>query len=280
MNTLCWDFHCHSTASDGVLAADAVVERAAANGVTALALTDHDDLGGLAKAAKTAQSLGVDFVSGVEISIEWQGVSIHVVGLGFDPTSPVLGAGLQGIQDGRVGRARKMADALARCGIGGAFEGAMKYAENQSLVSRAHFARFLVEKGVCNDVHKVFDHYLVPGKPGYVEHQWASLADALSWIKAARGVAVVAHPGRYKSLSGGAMKRFLGEFVELGGQAVEVVCGSHTPDHVLHFARLARHFGLHASRGSDFHSPLESYCDLGRLAALPEDLKPVWRLFK
>lgn len=280
MNTHCWDFHCHSTTSDGLLSAEAVVERAATNGVTALALTDHDDLGGLTKAALMAQNFGIDFVPGVEISIEWQGVSIHVVGLGFDAESTSLLTGLQSIRDGRVGRARKMADALARCGIGGAFEGAMKYAENQSLISRAHFARFLVEKGICNDMHKVFDHYLVPGKPGYVEHQWASLADALSWIKAAGGVAVVAHPGRYKHLSNGAMKRFLGEFVEQGGQAVEVVCGSHTADHVQHFARLARHFGLHASRGSDFHGPEESYCDLGRLAPLPEDLKPVWRLLK
>ncbi len=280
MNTVCWDFHCHSTASDGTLPAEAVVRRAAANGVTALALTDHDDLDGLPAARQTADELGMDFVNGVEISIEWQHASIHVVGLGFDALAPALVAGLQAIRDGRIERARKMGDALARCGIGGAFAGAMRYAGNPSLISRAHFARFLVEQGLCKDVHKVFDHYLVPGKPGYVDHRWASLADAVSWINAAGGVAAIAHPGRYKNISGGAMKRFLGEFQELGGQAIEVVCGSHTPDHVLHFARLARFFGLHASRGSDFHGPTESHCDLGRLAQLPEDLKPVWRLLK
>lgn len=279
MKTDCWDFHCHSTASDGTLAPEAVVERAAANGVTALALTDHDDLDGLAKARQVADQLGLDFVNGVEISIEWQHASIHVVGLGFDASSSPLVDGLQSIRDGRIERARKMGDALARCGIGGAFAGAMRYAGNPSLISRAHFARFLVEQGLCRDVHKVFDHYLVPGKPGYVDHRWVPLVEAVNWVKTAGGVAVIAHPGRYKNVSGGAMKRLLGEFKEAGGEAIEVVCGSHTPDHVLHFARLARYFGFHASRGSDFHGPAESHCDLGRLAHLPEDLKPVWRLF-
>lgn len=255
-----------------------VVERAAANGVTALALTDHDDLAGLTEARETAHSLGVDFVNGVEISIEWQHISIHVLGLGFDQNSPLLVDGLEKIKSGRVERARKMGDALARCGIGGAFSGAMRYAGNPNLISRAHFARFLVEQGICGDVRKVFEHYLVPGKPGYVDHRWVDLQEAVSWVVAAGGVAVVAHPGRYKNISGGAMKRFLGEFKDAGGQAIEVVSGSHTPDHVLHFARLARHFGFHVSRGSDFHGPGESYCDLGRLAPLPEDLKPVWRL--
>lgn len=278
MNTNCWDFHCHSTASDGTLSAAAVVARAAGNGVTALALTDHDDLDGLAGGAAAAREHGLDFVTGVEISIEWQGVSVHLLGLGFDPNHLDLVNGLASIRGGRVDRARKMGDALARCGIGGAFAGALRYAENPSLISRAHFARFLVEQGICKDVHKVFDHYLVPGKPGFVDHRWAGLQDAVAWIKAAGGVAVIAHPGRYKNISGGAMKRFFTEFAEAGGQAIEVVSGSHTPDHVLHFARLARHFGFYASRGSDFHGPGESYCDLGRLPALPEDLKPVWRL--
>jgi predicted metal-dependent phosphoesterase TrpH len=147
------------------------------------------------------------------------------------------------------------------------------------LISRAHFARFLVEVGAARDVQGVFQHYLVPGKPGYVDHRWATLDEAIGWIAAAGGIAVVAHPGRYK-VSAAVLRRFLGEFREHGGQGIEVVCGSHTPDHVLHFARLARHFGFHASRGSDFHGPQESYVDLGRLPGLPEDLKPVWRLLR
>jgi predicted metal-dependent phosphoesterase TrpH len=171
-----------------------------------------------------------------------------------------------------------MSDALAAIGIKGVFEGAVAYAGNPNLISRAHFARYMVEIGICKDVRSVFDSYLTPGKPGYVEHRWATLQDAVGWITGAGGVAVVAHPGRYK-MSGGDMRRFLGDFKDVGGQAIEVVCGSHSPDHVLHFARLARHFAFHASRGSDFHGPEESYVDLGRLPGLPEDLKPVWRLF-
>lgn len=278
MNFTHFDFHSHSTVSDGLLAPAAVVARAAGNGVTALALTDHDDLGGLAEAAASAGEHGIDLVKGVEISIEWSEISIHIVGLGIDPANPLLCDGLAQLRSGRIERAHRMAEALATVGIADAFAGAMRYAANPSLISRAHFARFLVELGLFRDVRSVFEAYLVPGKPGYVDHRWAGLADAISWIRAAGGVAVVAHPGRYKQLSGGDTRRFLAEFTDLGGQAIEVVCGSHTPDHVLHFARLARFFSLHASRGSDFHGPEESHCDLGRLAALPEDLKPVWRL--
>lgn len=171
-----------------------------------------------------------------------------------------------------------MGEALAAIGIPGVYEGAMDYVTNPSLISRAHFARYLVSIGIARDIAGVFQHYLVPGKPGYVDHRWASLSDALAWIHAAGGIAVLAHPGRYK-MSGGDMRKFLDEFKDLGGQGIEVASGSHSPDHVLHFARLARHYALHASRGSDFHGPDESYVDLGQAPALPLDLKPVWRLF-
>lgn len=277
MNPANPDLHCHSIVSDGLLPPAELARRAAANGVDLWALTDHDDLGGLPEAAQAAADAGMGFVTGVEVSIEWRGMPIHVVGLGFDAADAALAAGLQAIRGGRVERARRMADALAAIAIPGVFEGAMRYAGNPNLISRAHFARYLVEIGIARDVQTVFQHYLTPGKPGYVDHRWATLADAVAWITGAGGVAAVAHPGRYR-LSGGDMRRFLGEFREVGGQAIEVVCGSHTTDHVLHFARLARHFGFYASRGSDFHGPEESYTDLGRLAALPEDLKPVWRL--
>lgn len=277
MNAANPDLHCHSVVSDGLLPPAELARRAAANGVDLWALTDHDDLGGQAEAEQAAAEAGMGFVTGVEISIEWRGVPIHVVGLGFDAADPALGAGLQAIRSGRVERARRMSDALEAIDIRGVFDGAMRYAGNPALISRAHFARYLVEIGIARDVQGVFLHYLTPGKPGYVDHRWATLGDAVGWIRGAGGVAVVAHPGRYR-LSGGDMRRFLGEFRDAGGEAVEVVCGSHTTDHVLHFARLARHFGFFASRGSDFHGPEESHTDLGRLAALPEDLKPVWRL--
>lgn len=272
------DFHCHSTVSDGLLSPEALVCRAVDRGVDRLALTDHDDTSGLDLARATAGDLGIDLVNGVEISIEWRGTSVHVVGLAFDPSSPALQAGLAQVRGGRVDRARRMAEALEKVGIGGAFEGAMKFAENPSLISRAHFARFLVAAGVCADVHRVFESYLVPGKPGYVEHQWASLIDAVGWITGAGGVAVVAHPARYR-ISGADLRKMLAEFRDLGGQAIEVASGSHSPDQTALFARLAREFGFMGSRGSDFHGPGESWTDLGRTQPLPDGVLPVWSAF-
>lgn len=269
------DLHCHSTVSDGLLAPADVVRRAVANGVDFLALTDHDATGGLREAADTAADLGIRFTSGVEISIEWEGLSIHIVGLGINPAATKIAAGLTGLSSGRMERARRMAEALAAVGIPGMLEGALKYAEHPSQISRAHFARYMVERGIVNDVHKVFESYLVPGKPGYVDHRWATLAEALDWIHDAGGIATVAHPARYR-VGIGALMRFLGEFRDRGGRAIEVASGSHTGDQIQQFARIARDYGFLASRGSDFHGPQESYCDLGRLADLPEGLDPVW----
>ncbi|HJW24492.1 MAG TPA: 3',5'-nucleoside bisphosphate phosphatase [Rhodocyclaceae bacterium] len=277
MNPANFDFHCHSVVSDGLLPPAELARRAAGNGVDFWALTDHDDLGGLAEAGAAAREAGIRFVNGVEISIEWQGVPVHIVGLGFDASHQALGDGLHKLRLGRVDRARRMADALAAIGIPGVFEGASGYAGNPSLISRAHFARYLVEIGIAKDVQGVFQYYLTPGKPGYVDHRWATLEQAIGWIHDAGGIAVVAHPARYR-VSNGELRRFLGAFKDAGGDGIEVVCGSHTAEHVLHFARLARHFDFHASRGSDFHGPEESYVDLGGLPGLPEDLKPVWRL--
>jgi len=277
VNPANFDFHCHSSVSDGLLPPAEVARRAASNGVDFWALTDHDDMGGLSAAAEAAAEAGLRFLPGVEISIEWREMPIHIVGLGFDPAHPALVGGLEALRSGRLERAQRMGDALAAIGIPGVFEGAMGYVTNLNLISRAHFARYLVSIGIARDIAGVFQHYLAPGKPGYVDHRWASLADALGWIHAGGGVAVVAHPGRYK-MSGGDMRKFLDEFKDLGGQAIEVASGSHSPDHVLHFARLARHYAFHASRGSDFHGPEESYVDLGHAAPLPQDLKPVWRL--
>ena len=270
-----FDLHCHSTASDGVLGPRALVERAAANGVAVLALTDHDELTGLAAAADAARASGIRFVPGVEISITWGGISIHIVGLGIDPENVTLDSNLAYVRSSRGRRAEKIAAEFDSLGIPGSLEGAHAYAENPNAIGRAHFARFLVERGIAPDVATVFRHYLVRGKPGYVPHQWADLADAVAWIRAAGGRAVVAHPGRYK-LSRAELRRFLVEFRGAGGEAIEVVTGSHSPDQYLEFARLARELGFLASRGSDFHGPDESIVDLGRLPPLPHDLKPVW----
>ncbi len=272
------DLHCHSTASDGLLPAAEVVRRAAGNGVDLLALTDHDDLGGLAAARVAAQEAGIAFSNGVEISIEWESLQIHILGLAFDADNAALNTGLATICSGRIERAQRMSDELAKIGIADSFAGAMRFAENPSLISRAHFARYLVESGVCKDVRSVFESYLVPGRPGYVDHRWATLSDSIGWILGAGGIAAVAHPGRYK-LNNRDMRRFLSEFKDLGGQAIEVMSGSHTQENVGTFGRLATEYGFLASRGSDFHGPGESYVDLGKLSPLPDGLKPVWEAF-
>jgi hypothetical protein len=272
-----FDFHCHSAVSDGLLPPAEVARRAAGNGVDLWALTDHDELGGLVEARAAADEAGMRFITGVEVSIEWSGIPIHVVGLGFEENHPALVGGLNALREGRIERAKRMGEALAAIGIPGVYEGAMGYVTNPSLISRAHFGRYLVSIGIARDLPGLFQHYLTPGKPGYVDHRWATVEETVGWIAEAGGVAVVAHPGRYK-MSGAQMRRFLDEFKDVGGQGIEVTCGSHSPDHIMHFSRLARHYAFHASRGSDFHGPGESYVDLGMLPPLPEDLKPVWRL--
>ena len=272
------DLHCHSTASDGLLPPSDLARRALSNGVELLALTDHDNIDGLGDARSVVEASGKLFVNGVEISIEWGGLQVHILGYAFDAASEVLNAGLAGIRSGRIDRARRMGEALAVAGVEGAFAGALRYAENPTLVSRAHFARYLVEIGVCKDVRSVFDSYIVPGKPGYVEHQWVSLADAVGWIRSAGGVAAVAHPGRYK-LSRNEMRQMLDEFKMLGGQGIEVVSGSHSADNISLYGRLAREYGFLASCGSDFHGSGESYVDLGRVASLPAGLVPIWEAF-
>lgn len=269
------DFHCHSTCSDGLLSPAAVVRRAHANGVTWLALTDHDELSGVVEAATAARELGLRFSPGVEISIEWADTPIHMVGVAVDPENPALLAGLAGIRQGREERARRMAAEFDRIGIRGTFTGAMGYCENPSLISRAHFARYLAQIGIARDVKSVFDDYLVPGKPGYVPHRWVSLEEAVAWVHGAGGLAVVAHPGRYK-LSNKHLGLLFAAFKDCGGDAIEVVSGSHGLDQTDKFAHAARKFGFLASRGSDFHGPGESYSDLGRIAPLPGGVTPIW----
>lgn len=269
------DLHCHSDRSDGTLGPAEVVRRAHANGVEMLALTDHDELDGLADAAAEARRLGLRFVPGVEISVSWAGETVHVLGLGIDPACAELVEGLARTRSGRDGRAREMAAQLAQAGIPGAYEGAARYVGNPELISRTHFARFLVERGYCRDIGDVFSRYLSEGHPGFVAHRWASLPEAVGWIRAAGGVAVLAHPGRYR-LERTALRAMIEEFSALGGEGIEVVCGSHEPWQYEVFARHAREFSLKASRGSDFHGPQESRVDLGALPPLPADLVPVW----
>lgn len=275
-----YDLHCHSSISDGTLAPAEVVNRAAERGVKVLALTDHDDLDGLDEARAAAAQRGMIFINGVEISVSWRIHTLHVVGLGIDPAYPPLAEGLRGVRSGRGNRAEKMAEALAKVGIGGVLQGAYRYAGNPNMIGRAHFARYLVEAGYFRDVRSVFNRYLAKGKPGYVPHQWAALADAVGWIRGSGGVAVLAHPGRYmcgnKSMGKQTMREMLAEFFACGGQAIEVVSGSHTAEQYAEFARYAAEFDLLCSCGSDFHGPGESHRDLGRLPDFPAGCRPVW----
>lgn len=269
------DLHCHSTISDGALAPAAVAARARERGVDVWALTDHDEVGGVAQAREAARDVGLRHVSGVEISVTWASRTVHIVGLGFDENDEGLLAGLASTRSGRERRAHEMALQLETVGISNAFDGALKYVGNPDLISRTHFARYLVEIGACPDISAVFENYLVEGKPGYVPHRWAALADAVNWIRGAGGIAVVAHPGRY-GFSDLELDAFLTEFKRLGGVGIEVVTGSHTEAEFGRFAKIAKQYGFLASRGSDFHAPGESHNDFGVLPSLPPDLTPVW----
>lgn len=272
------DLHSHSTVSDGTLTPRELVLRAARQGVELLALTDHDELGGLAEASACASEIGLDFVPGVEISVTWAGRTVHVVGLGIDATDRALRDGLAGVRSGRTGRARQMAEQLAAAGIEGAFDGALQYVGNPELISRTHFARFLLERGVCRNMREVFSRFLVEGRPGYVPHRWAKLSEAVRWIVGAGGVAVIAHPGRYR-LTENELWSLATEFREFGGAGLEVITSNHGMAEARRFAELALEFGFAASRGSDFHGPGESDVELGRVGALPSRLPPVWQRF-
>jgi predicted metal-dependent phosphoesterase TrpH len=271
------DLHCHSVVSDGTLTPEALAERASANGVELWALTDHDETGGQARAAAAARGCGMRYLSGVEISVTFLHQTVHIIGLGFDADNENLLQGLRATRGGRSQRAKDMAKDLARVGIKDAFEGALQYAGNPDLVSRTHFARHLVETGVCVDTNTVFRKYLTEGKPGYVEHRWASLKDAVGWITGAGGMAVIAHPARYRFTANEEFALFT-EFVGHGGRGVEVVTGSHSAAEYITYAAAAKDYGLAASRGSDFHSPLESHTELGTLPHLPGAVTPVWEL--
>ena len=271
------DLHSHSVISDGTLAPEDLAARARANGVELWALTDHDEVGGQHRAAAAAQAQGMAYLTGTEISVSFASTTVHIVGLGFDPDNPQLAQGLAATRGGRGGRAREMAAQLAQVGIEGAYEGALEFVGNPELVSRTHFARFLVDAKVCRDTAEVFRKYLVEGKPGYVPHRWAALGDAVRWITEAGGVAVIAHPARYK-LTANEEYALFSEFKAHGGQGVEVVTGSHSAAEYVTYGAMAQEFGLAASRGSDFHSPEESHTDLGALPLLPGTLTPVWEL--
>jgi predicted metal-dependent phosphoesterase TrpH len=247
MSDIQYDLHTHSIASDGSLTPTELVQRAAACGIGVLALTDHDEVAGLAEAAMASVNAGIGFVPGIELSVSWNHQTVHVVGLGIDAETPALRAGIKRLGAFRLWRAEEIARRLAKKGISGALEGAQQYAKG-TILSRTHFAHYLVAQGHARDLRQVFKRFLVRNKPGYVPGEWASLEEALSWIREAGGLAAIAHPARYK-ISASRLRQLLGEFQELGGVALEVVSGSHSRDDILSMANLCRRYKLAASAG-------------------------------
>lgn len=270
------DLHTHSTISDGTLTPIELVRRAHQNGVKVMALTDHDEVGGISAAKAEASRLGIQIISGVEISITWANTPIHIVGLYIDENSTQFIERLRHNREGRNVRAKRMGDRFAELGVKGAYWGALKYVTNPSLISRKHFARYLVESGVCSSIRQAFDRFLKEGGTAYIPHQWATLSESIEWIHDAGGIAIVAHPGRYH-LNDLAIHEFLLEFKRLGGEGIEVVTGSHSPNQYLEYAALANRYGFFASMGSDFHAPEESAVDVGMLPDFPCQVKPIWR---
>jgi len=268
------DLHCHSTISDGVLPPADLVRHAHGRGIRILSLTDHDDLGGLEEAREVAESLGMHFINGVEISVLWHERTVHIVGLRIDPQHAPLSEGLAAMREGRILRAEKIAEELAKSGIHDALQGAYRYSQG-NIISRAHFARYLVELGHAKNTASVFKRYLVKGKPGYVRHEWASLATALEWIHGSGGIAVLAHPGRY-DMGKQLLKQLIEEFIQLGGRGIEVVTGSHRPEQFNTFAQIAQQYQLLSSLGSDYHGKGQSYIDMGSLPSLPTSCQPIW----
>ncbi len=271
----CYDLHSHSTASDGSLSPSQLMTRAVEQGVDVLALTDHDGTEGIEAAKQAAQGTGLTLINGVEISVTWGGTTVHIIGLNVDCQHSTLQQGLAGIRSYRKARAVKIAERLEKSGITGAYEGAGQYA-SPVMLGRVHFAKFLVDKGHAKSINEVFKHYLVKNKPGYVTGEWATLAQAVSWINAAGGQAVIAHPKRYK-MTATKLKRLITEFKALGGVGIEVVSGRQHPEEIKILSKLANDFELLASCGSDFHSPENNWVELGRLPPLPASVKPVWQ---
>ncbi len=274
--TSSYDFHCHSTFSDGALAPEEVVRRAAALGVRHLALTDHDTVDGIAKAAAHACELGIELIPGVEISVTWEKLCFHVLGLALDPECKPLRAGLAELRQLRVERAARIAAQLEKHGIPKTLE-AVQVIAGAGMITRTHFARVLVARGYTASASEAFERFLARGKPGYVTTEWAKLEEALGWIRAAGGIAVLAHPLRYQ-LTASKLRRFLSAFQSLGGAGIEVVCGNTTPAQIELLADYARRYQLLGSVGSDFHAP-DCWIELGRLAPLPPGVTPVWEAF-
>lgn len=271
-----YDLHSHSTASDGALSPAELLARAKGQGVTSIALTDHDTTAGLAEAMEAAEDIGIELIPGIELSTTWNKRCLHIVGLGINPEAESLHDGIRNLQDIRAERAKTISMKLEKKGIAGAYE-AVTQAAGEGMITRSHFADFLLSQNHVDSGQDAFDRYLGDGKPAFVATVWAELPEAVQWITEAGGIAVLAHPLRYR-MTASWMRRLLAEFREMGGAGLEVVTGRSSDEDIRQSCLYAQKFDLAASTGSDFHSPDNQWVELGRLAPLPGCLQPVWEL--
>lgn len=275
-----FDLHCHSTASDGKLTPLALYQSACEAEIELLAVTDHDTVAGF----QLLCELGMHkrdqprLISGVELSCQWSGVGIHIIGLDFDADHEAITGIIRYQRQVRESRAKLIDKRLAAKLMPGTLVGALQYCPDIGQVGRPHFARFMVDKGYVSSEQQAFDRWLGNGKIGDVKSDWPEVDKAVAAITEAGGIAVVAHPLRYK-MTFSKLKRLLADFSDCGGQAVEVVGHQVSPDKLKQLVRAVDQLGLAASGGSDFHDPQWRWAQLGRLPALPESLVPVWKLF-
>ncbi|SMF63950.1 hypothetical protein SAMN02745866_04112 [Alteromonadaceae bacterium Bs31] len=272
-----YDLHCHSTFSDGSLSPEELLQRAADKGVNTLALTDHDTFAGYARAERQATALGLHMVTGIELSTQWAGRGIHVVGLNIDLQSAVMCEVVQLQERAREERAVAIAERLSKAGVAAALEGARRYA-GEGAIGRPHFARYLVESGVVANMSQAFKRYLGAGKVGDVKNRWPEMAQAVEWIRQGGGVPVLAHPAKYK-MTRTKLCVLTEQFKEAGGLAIEVISGKQPVGLAENLARIAHQFGLAGSCGSDFHAPGQIWQELGRFDPMPSSIPAVWELW-
>lgn len=277
MTAIKYDLHCHSLYSDGSLTPANLILRAKEKGVTTLALTDHDTVSGISQAQQAAEEHQLNFIPGIELSCLWHKKTFHILGLNIDPNNAQLLAGTQKLQTIRFERAQKIALKLEKHKVFGAFE-AVQAAADTGMITRPHFAKYLIQQNHVNSMKEAFDRYLAQGKPAFVSTEWVDITDAIQWIKESGGIPVIAHPMRYK-LTASWMRRFLNDFKKMGGQGIEIITARSSPEEIRRTLQFAKTFEFYGSVGSDFHTPDNQWVELGRLPPLPADIQPIWRLF-
>lgn len=271
------DLHAHSTASDGELTPAELVQLAVNSHIKTLALTDHDSVAGLAEAQSAAKKQGLKLINGIELSTRWDNKTIHIVGLNINANNKAMIEATVHLNQLREERAINIEKKLAKVGIEDAYENAKQLA-GDGTVTRQHFARYLISIGKAKDFNDVFKRYLVKGKPGYVAVNWPELDETIEKINSAGGIAVIAHPLRYK-ITATKLRKLIAEFKELGGAGIEVVTGNNNVNEITTVSNYAKRYDIAASLGSDYHNDKSPWAKLGNLTSLPQGLTPVWELF-